>query len=163
MKGPAQFGAAPGFWSPWFQRKKPMIRLLLTFLVCAVTASQAAAQNNVSQTLFGLSEDQRNETFTRLLQDNNAKCDLVIRTLFNGASVELDVWEALCRDGNSYSVSIPPEPNAAIELSSCRELLATSKMLLEGARSKSKAIGCRITSVERPHRRHRATESKPPT
>jgi hypothetical protein len=44
-----------------------MIRLLLTFLVCAVTASQAAAQNNVSQTLFGLSEDQRNETFTRLL------------------------------------------------------------------------------------------------
>ena len=40
-----------------------MTRLLLTFLVCAVTASQAAAQNNVSQTLFGLSEDQRNETF----------------------------------------------------------------------------------------------------
>jgi hypothetical protein len=41
-------------------------------------------------------------------------------------------------------------------------------MLLEGARSKSKAIGCRITSVERPierhnHRRHRATESKPQT
>jgi len=145
-----------------------MIRLLFTFLVCAVTASQAAAQNNVSQTLFGLSEDQRNETFTRLLQDNNAKCDLVIRTLFNGASVELDVWEALCRDGNSYSVSIPPEPNAAIELSSCRELLATSKMLLEGARSKSKAIGCRITSAERPierhnHRRHRATEPKPQT
>ena len=145
-----------------------MIRLLFTFLVCAVTASQAAAQNNVSQTLFGLSEDQRNETFTRLLQDNNAKCDLVIRTLFNGASVELDVWEALCRDGNSYSVSIPPEPNAAIELLSCRELLATSKMLLEGARSKSKAIVCRITSVERPierhnHRRHRATEPKPQT
>ena len=127
-----------------------MMRLLFTFLMCAVTASQAAAQNNVSQTLFGLSEDQRNETFTRLLQDNSAKCDRVIRTLFNGASVQLDVWEALCRDGNSYSVSIPPEPNAAIELSSCRELLATSKMLLEGAGSKSKAIGCRITSVENP-------------
>src|ERR1700751_900720 len=141
MKGPAQFGAAPRFWEPELQRKKPMMRLLFTFLVCAVTASQAAAQNNVSQTLFGLSEDQRNETFTRLLQDNNAKCDLVIRTLFNGASVELDVWEALCRDGNSYSVNIPPEPNAAIELLSCREPLATSKMLLEGARSKSKAIG----------------------
>src|SRR5260370_17336089 len=104
-----------------------MMRLLLTFLVCAVTASQAAAQNSVSQTLFGLSEDQRNETFTRLLQDNNAKCDLVIRTLFNGASVELDVWEALCRDGNSYSVSIPPEPTAPIEFSTSRHLLPTTK------------------------------------
>ena len=145
-----------------------MIRLLFIVLVCAVAASQAAAQNNVSQTLFGLGEDQRNETFTRLLRDNSAKCDRVIRTLFNGASVELDVWEALCRDGNSYSVIIPPEPNAAIELLSCRDLLATSKMLLEGAGSKSKAIGCRITSVERPverrnHRRHRGTESRPQT
>jgi hypothetical protein len=144
-----------------------MIRLLFTVLLCAV-AAPAAAQNNVSQTLFGLGEDQRNETFTRLLRDNSAKCDRVIRTLFNGASVELDVWEALCRDGNSYSVIIPPEPNAAIELSSCRELLATSKMLLEGAGSKSKAIGCRITSVERPverrnHRRHRGTEPRPQT
>ena len=117
-----------------------MIRILFTFLVCAVTASQADAQNNVSQTLFGLSEDQRNETFTRLLQDNSAQCDRVIRTLFNGASVELDVWEALCRDGNSYSVSIPPEPNAAIELSSCRELLATSKMLLQGRAAKAKLL-----------------------
>jgi len=139
-----------------------MMRLLFIVLVCAVAASQAAAQNNVSQTLFGLNEDQRNETFTRLLRDNSAKCDRVIRTLFNGASVELDVWEALCRDGNSYSVIIPPEPNAAIELLSCRDLLATCKMLLEGAGSKSKAIGCRITSVERPverrnHRRHKGT------
>ena len=145
-----------------------MIRLLFIALVCAVAASPAAAQNNVSQTLFGLSEDQRNETFTHLLRDNSAKCDRVIRTLFNGASVELDVWEALCRDGNSYSVIIPPEPNAAIELLSCRDLLATSKMLLEGAGSKSKAIGCRITSVERPverrnHRRHRGTEPRPQT
>jgi hypothetical protein len=145
-----------------------MIRLLFIGLVWAVAASQAAAQNNVSQTLFGLNEDQRNETFTRLLRDNSAKCDRVIRTLFNGDSVELDVWETLCRDGNSYSVIIPPEPNAAIELLSCRDLLATSKMLLEGAGSKSKAIGCRITSVERPverrnHRRHRGTESRPQT
>jgi|SRR5215467_1217503 len=139
-----------------------MIRLLFIVLVWAVVASQATAQNNVSQTLLGLGGDQRNETFTRLLRDNSAKCDRVIRTLFNGTSVELDVWEALCRDGNSYSVIIPPEPNAAIELLSCRDLRATSKMLLEGAGSKSKAIGCRITAVERPierrnHRRHRGT------
>src|SRR5262249_15676750 len=142
-----------------------MIRLLFAVLVCAVAASQAAAQNNVSQTLFGLGEDQRNETFTRLGGENSAKCDRVVRRLFNGASVELDVWEALCRDGNSYSVIIPPAPNAAIELSSCRELLATSKMLLEGA---GKAIGCRITSVERPperpyHRPPRGTEPRTQT
>jgi hypothetical protein len=72
-----------------------MIRLLFTILVCAVTSSQATAQNKVSQTLLGLSDDQRNETFTRLLRDNSAKCDRVIRTLFSGATVELDSCEAL--------------------------------------------------------------------
>jgi len=121
-----------------------MIRILFTFLVCAVTVSQAAAQNNVTQTLFGLSEDQRNETFTRLLQDNSAKCDRVIRTLFNGSTVELDDWEVLCRDRNSYSLTITPEQTAHIELVNCRELLATSKMLSHRAGSKSKAKGCRI-------------------
>ena len=126
-----------------------MIRILFTFLVCAVTASQAAAQNNVSQTLFGLSEDQRNETFTRLLQDNHAKCDRVIRTLFSGATVDLDDWEVLCRDRNAYSVSIPPELRAGIDFLNCRELLATNKMLLEKAGSKIKASGCKIKSVER--------------
>src|SRR5215472_5106019 len=35
----------------------------------------------VSQTLFGLGEEQRNETFTWLLQDNNAKCCLSHRAL----------------------------------------------------------------------------------
>jgi hypothetical protein len=126
-----------------------MIRLRFIVLVCAVTSSQATAQNKVSQTLLGLSEDRRNETFTHLLWDKNAKCDRVIRTLFNGATVELfgsavelDDWEVLCRDGNSYSLTL--EPNAGIELLSCRELLATSKMLLESAGSNSKAAGCRI-------------------
>jgi hypothetical protein len=121
-----------------------MIRLLFTALLCALASSQATAQNWLSQALLELNEDQRNETFTYLLQDSNAKCDRVIRTLFNGATSELDVWEALCRDRNSYSLSILPEPNANVELVSCRELLATSKRLLESAGSKSKATGCRI-------------------
>ncbi len=43
-----------------------------------------------------LNEDQRDETFTYLLRDSNAKCDRVIRTLFNGSTVELDDWEVLC-------------------------------------------------------------------
>jgi hypothetical protein len=130
-----------------------MIRLLFTALLCALASSQATAQNWVSQTLLGLDEDQRNETFTYLLRDSNAKCDRVIRTLFNGSTVELDDWEVLCRDRNSYSLAITPEQSAGIELISCRELLATSKMLLEGARSKSKAKGCRIKRAERLLRR----------
>ena len=123
---------------------RAMRRLLFAIMVWAVTSSQATGQNKISQTLLGLSEDERNQTFTRLLQDNSAKCDRVIRTLFNGATWELDVWEALCRDRNSYSISISPEPNADIELLSCRELLATSKMLLERAGSKRKPTGCKI-------------------
>jgi hypothetical protein len=124
-----------------------MIRLLFTALLCALASSQATAQNWLSQALLELNEDQRNETFTYLLRDSD------IRTLFNGSTVELDDWEVLCRDRNSYSLTITPEQTARIEWVSCRELLATSKMLLQGAGSKSKATGCRIKRAERLHRR----------
>ena len=118
-------------------------------LACTVISWHAAAQNQVSQGLLELSEDERNETFTRLVQDHHAKCDKVIRTLFNGTTVELDDWELLCRDRNSYSLSIPPEPNADIDVLNCRELLAASKTLVERAGGKIKARGCRIKSVAR--------------
>src|SRR5215471_7955277 len=144
MRGGHYFNAAAV--AAW---RVPMIRLLLTALLCALASSQATAQNWLSQTLLGLNEDERNETFTYLLQDSNAKCDRVVRTLFNGSTVELDDWEVLCRDRNSYSLSIPPEPNADVDLLNCRELLAASKMLAERAGSKIKARGCRIKSVER--------------
>jgi hypothetical protein len=121
-----------------------MIRLLFVIPLCALASSEATAQNKASQILLALSEDERNAAVTRLLQGSNEKCDRVIRTLFNGTELGLDEWEALCRDQNSYSLIIPPELSAGIELVNCRELLATSKMLLHGARSKSKATGCRI-------------------
>jgi len=126
-----------------------MIRLPFAILVCTVISWHATAQNKVSQILLELSEDERNETFTRLVQDHHAKCDKVIRTLFNGTTVELDDWEVLCRDRQSYSLSIPPEPDAGVELLNCRGLLAASKMLVERAGSKIKARGCRIKSAER--------------
>ena len=66
---------------------------------------------------------------------------------------ELDDWEVPCRDRNSYSLTITPEQTPGIELVSCRELLTTSKMLMERAGSKSKATGCRIKRAERLHRR----------
>jgi len=126
-----------------------MTRLMVTILLCAVASSPATAQNKFSKTLLELSEDQLNEVFTRMVQDNHAKCDRVVRVLFDGSTVELDDWEVLCRNRNSYSLSIPPEPNAEIDLLNCRELLATSRMLVERAGSKIKARGCRIKSVER--------------
>ena len=58
--------------------------------------------------------------FTDLLRDGDIKCDRVIRTFFNGATSDLDVWEALCRDRNSYSLTILSDPNADIALVSCR-------------------------------------------
>jgi hypothetical protein len=121
-----------------------MTRLLFVILLCVLASSQSPAQNNASQILLALSEDDRNAAFTHLLQRSNEKCDRVIRTLFNGAGLGLDNWEALCRDRNSYSLSIPPEVNADVELVSCRELIATSKRLLGRAGRKSKATGCRI-------------------
>jgi hypothetical protein len=89
--------------------------------------------------------DLRNAAFTLMLRDSNRKCNQVIRTLFNGTVLGVDEWEALCRDRNSYSISVLAELNDAIITSlSCRELLATSKMMLHRAGSKSKATGCRI-------------------
>jgi hypothetical protein len=121
-----------------------MIRLLFVILWCVLASSPAPAQNDASEILLALSEVERNAAFMHLLQGSNEKCDRVIRTLFNGTALGLDNWEVLCPDRNSYSLSIPPEVNADIELVSCRELIATSKRLLERAGRKSKATGCRI-------------------
>ena len=68
-----------------------------------------------------------------------------IRTLFKGTILGVDEWEALCRDRNSYSVSVLAEPDEdmiTVTSLSCRELLATSKMLLHRAGSKSRPSGC---------------------
>lgn len=130
-----------------------MIRLLLTTVFRALTSLQAGAQNKVSETLLSLGEQERNEAFTDLLRDGDVKCDRVIRTLFNGPTSDLDVWEALCRDRNSYSLTISSDPNADIALVSCRELRATSKMLLDRAGSRTKPIRCRIERAERLHLR----------
>ena len=78
-----------------------MMRLPFVIPLCALASSQATAQNDTSQILLALSEEERNAAFTRLLQESNEKCDRVLRTLFNGAALGLDSWEALCRDRNS--------------------------------------------------------------
>ena len=62
----------------------------------------------------------------------------------------VDEWEAMCRNRISCSFTVLAEPNETmITFVSCRELLATSKMLLHRAGSKSKATGCRIKRGER--------------
>ena len=122
-----------------------MTRLMFTALLCALGTAQASSQNVVSQQFLELDDDLRNAAFTLMLRDSNRKCNQVIRTLFNGIVLGVDEWEALCRDRNSYSISVLAELNDAIITSlSCRELLATSKMMLHRAGSKSKATGCRI-------------------
>jgi len=122
-----------------------MTRLMFTALLCALGTAQASSQNVVSQQFLELDDDLRNAAFTLMLRDSNRKCNQVIRTLFNGTVLGVDEWEALCRDRNSYSISVLAELNDAIITSlSCRELLATSKMLLHRAGSKSKAAGCKI-------------------
>ena len=122
-----------------------MTRLLFTTVLCALCTAHASAQNGVSQKFLELSEDKRNTAFTLVLRESNRKCDQVIRTLFKGTFLGVDDWEALCRDRNSYSFSVLAESDDTIIMSlSCRQLLATNKMLLHRAGSKSKATGCRI-------------------
>ena len=122
-----------------------MTRLLLAALLCALGTTQTSAQNVVSQGLLELDDDERNASFTLMLRDRDRRCDQVIRTLFTGTVLGVDEWEALCKDRNAYSLSVLEEPGeATITSLNCRELLATSRMLLRRAGSKSKATGCRI-------------------
>jgi hypothetical protein len=57
-----------------------------------------------------------------MLRASGEKCDQVIRTLSVDAIFGLDEWEALCRNRNSYSLSLPAEMDAAITVLSCRDL-----------------------------------------
>jgi hypothetical protein len=122
-----------------------MTRLLFTALLCALGTAQASAQSEVSQQLLELDDNERNAAFTLMLREGHRKCGQVVRTLFNGTVLGVDEWEAMCRNRISYSFTVLAEPNETmITFVSCRELLATSRMLLHRARSKSKATGCRI-------------------
>lgn len=126
---------------------RAMKRLLFTALFCALGPAQASAQNDTSQQLLELEEDQRNAAFTHMLWDSERKCDQVIRTLFTGTVLGVDDWEVLCRDRRSYSISVLVEPerhDTIITSLSCRELLAASNMLLHRSGSRSKAARCRI-------------------
>lgn len=64
-------------------------------------------ENDPSEILLALSEDERNAAFTHLLQESNEKCDRVIRTLFDGTAQGLDNWEVLCQDRNSVLTQNP--------------------------------------------------------
>jgi hypothetical protein len=124
-----------------------MKRLLFTALFCVLGPAQASAQNDTSQQLLELEEDQRNAAFTHMLWDSERKCNQVIRTLFNGTLLGVDDWEVICRDRRSYSISVLVEPerhDTIITSLSCRELSAASNMLLHRSGSRSKAARCRI-------------------
>src|SRR5258705_10873894 len=124
-----------------------MKRVLFTMLLCALGPAQASDQSDTSQQLLELDEEQRNAAFAHMLWDSERKCDQVIRTLFNGTVLGVDNWEVLCRDRRSYSISVLVEPelhDTIITSLSCRELSATSKMLLHKAGSNGQATGCKI-------------------
>src|SRR6516162_11527048 len=69
----------------WFRRDSKRVRISVSAQRLPNIQLRRSAikyrADDVSQTLFGLGEEQRNKTFTRLLQDNNAKCCLSHRAL----------------------------------------------------------------------------------
>jgi hypothetical protein len=130
---------------PRQSRCRLVIRLLLfTVLQSVLTTAAANAQNEMSQEMLALTPDERNTAFMRLFDTSRHKCDRVIRTLFKGTAFGLDEWEAMCEDRNAYSFSVTSGQMAGIEVVSCRELLATRKMLLQRAGSRIKATRCEI-------------------
>src|ERR1700716_2185249 len=115
-----------------------MTRPLFMTLLCVLGTAQAFAQNRVSQQLLELDDNERNAALTLMLKDSDRRCDQVVRTLFKGTILGVDEWEALCKDRNAYSISVLAELDEAIITSlTCRELLATRRMLLHRSGSRS--------------------------
>ena len=123
--------------------------LLVTSVLCAIDTTQAFAQHEVSQQLLELEEADRNTFFTMQLRGSNKRCDQVIRPLFNAAYLDVDEWEALCRDHNSYSLNVPcrtrtRRSHRCIAVSCPRQTRCCCKALAVGTRraaAGSKASG----------------------
>jgi len=93
------------------------MRLLFTTLLCALGMAQASAQTSVSQQLLELNDDERNGAFTSMLWDGHGKCDQVVRTLLKSTVLDVDEWEAVCRDRRSYASSILVDADETMTLS----------------------------------------------
>src|SRR5262245_28238926 len=122
-----------------------MPRLLFATVLWAFGIAQAAAQSAASHRVLEIEDDERIAALTVRPSGSNRTCDAVVRTRRKGTAVGVDEWEVMCRDRNAYSLSVLAQGNETIiNAVSCRELLATRKMLLRSAGSTNKANGCRI-------------------
>lgn len=123
----------------------PRLFLGLALIACCAFSTASTAQNHISRTILDLTEDHRNRTFTRFLHGNGEPCDQVIHTLFLGIVGGDDQWEMLCRDGNAYSMGVPPDPKQSARFISCKDASALDNLLRSRAGDKSgpKAV-CRI-------------------
>jgi hypothetical protein len=91
----------------------------LSFLLVA-----HAIANEASRGLLGLSEQKRNEVWTKAMQEAGERCDAVNRTMFQGTQDGYDSWSVACKDGNSYAVLLPPMQTEPLKTLSCGELKA---------------------------------------
>jgi hypothetical protein len=118
------------------------MRIICWLLLFCVSSAQA--QNGISRQLLARTGEQRNTVFTSLLQESHEKCDAVIKTLYTGSAGQVDNWEALCRNGKSFSIGVDSDPNASTKILGCDEMLAISAALLKRAGSKRPPVGCQI-------------------
>jgi hypothetical protein len=121
-----------------------MIFRTIVFVAVIASATHAYGQNVNSQKLIAMSVPERNAAFTRLMKANNEACNQTTKTVFNGSSGQIDDWEMLCADGNSYSLSVPSDSTTIIKYLSCKELLALNRLIDVRSGKNSKSVGCRI-------------------
>jgi hypothetical protein len=119
-----------------------MKRIVMAGLFVGAALGQSLA-NEMTERIIVLSEDKRNEFWTLYLQRSGRKCDVAVRSMFQGGSDDgQDSWSVACRDGGSYSVGIAAGPEGATTLMTCDDLAATEAVLLKLSGSKFDAAGC---------------------
>jgi len=52
-----------------------------------------------------------------MLWDGHGKCDQIVRTLLKSTVLDVDEWEAVCRDRRSYASSILVDADETMTLS----------------------------------------------
>jgi hypothetical protein len=61
--------------------------LIAAFAVVAFGVPLASAQNQHSQKILAMTEQQRNILWTKALQSSGEKCNVVVRTMFQGGEL----------------------------------------------------------------------------
>lgn len=103
--------------------------------------SELFAANKISEEILAMSEPSRNSFWRRFLVGNSEECDLVVKTMFQGAKKDVDSWTVGCRDGNDYAVDVAADGEKH-EIWACKRLEGIIEMAKAAGEKTEGMVAC---------------------